>query len=242
MSRRRIVLGLAPVLAVVTATAALGAWSANAPAGNGKSEALTVPQGTGGSAADGTGSSVITWTAVTAAQFSPGATGYKVVRYANSSGTTGATTICANAATATCTDSSGTAGTFWYGVSALYAPVGVSWTGAESIRNDATVTAAATLVITGGTRSGGSGNASFKGSGGVGGNPVTVRWCAGATFTCGSPGSIATSNSPVGSWTTQITGGNPFTAGSTYTAVATQGANTSLSFTFTLPTANSGTF
>lgn len=140
MMRRGLVIASVPVLSVVLATSALGAWKANGT-GPAKSKALTVPQVTNVQAANGSGSSVITWDAIGAGGFSPGVTGYLVQRYTNASGTTGQTTVCANAATATCTDTV-SAGTYFYGVTALYKPTGVNWSGPESTRDSATVAAA----------------------------------------------------------------------------------------------------
>lgn len=139
MNRRSVlnasVLGL---VAVIGGTSAFAAWS-SAASGKGASSALVVPKVTGVSAPNGSGSSTITWDAAT---FAPGVTGYLVQRYTNSTGTTGQATVCANASTTSCTDT--TVGTFWYGVTALYKPTGVSWAGPQSDRAQATITAVAT--------------------------------------------------------------------------------------------------
>jgi hypothetical protein len=139
------------VAIVGTAGAASATWTATSTSGSGAAKALNVPQVAGVNAADGVGSSVVTWTAVAAAAYAPGVTGYKVQRYTNATGTVGQTAVCPGAlssTSATCTDSSVAAGTYFYGVSALYKPAGVSWTGPESTRDSAAITApAATQLV-----------------------------------------------------------------------------------------------
>lgn len=143
--RRRLILSAAPVAVLIGATSAMAAWTAHAN-GTATAQALSVPQVTGVNAADGTGSSVITWTA---ASFGPGVTGYKVQRYTDSTTNGGQTAVCSSALTSTavtCTDSPSTAGTYYYSVTALYKPTGVSWSGAESTRDSAVVSASATPI------------------------------------------------------------------------------------------------
>jgi hypothetical protein len=88
-----------------------------------------------------------------------------------------------------------------------------------------------TLNITSYTRSGGSGNASFNGLGGIGAGVITVKVCATNDFpTCTAVTTAQTGNSPGAAWQTNVVG--TFTVGTTYYAQATQGSRVSPVFSF----------
>jgi hypothetical protein len=94
------------------------------------------------------------------------------------------------------------------------------------------------LTMTGGTKQGGSGNATFKGTGASGSAVVTVVVCKVNSFPCSAgntAATVSTAANPPASWTTAATGGGPFVVGTTYWAQATQGSSTSAVFSFVFP-------
>lgn len=147
MNARLIGLGVVAAITLGGVHSAGAAWTAKSGAtAVGAAKALSLPQVTGVAAADGAGSSSIAWDA---ASFGPGVTGYRVQRYtANAPSTSGQTAVCTGALTSTATSCTDTvaAGTYFYSVLALYKPTSdttVNWSGAESTRDSAVVTAAA---------------------------------------------------------------------------------------------------
>jgi hypothetical protein len=240
MIGRRFVVGASALtILAMGAGGAAASWTAKSGTGSvGKASTLTVPQTTGVAAADGAGQSVITWNAVS---FGPGITGYRVQRYtAAAPATTGQTAVCASALTSTattCTDTGVSAGSYFYSVTALYKPASdatVNWSGAESLRDPATVTAVASLSISSVVRDSGNKKVHFTGTGAVATTNIVVTICAVNSFPCASPVTTSTATAPsAGGWTSGQSGAN-LNDSTQYYAQAVQGSTKSASFPFTV--------
>jgi hypothetical protein len=246
VKRTGIVAAAAVAAMAVPGVAMAAGWSVGSSATSaGGSKANTIAAA---AAANGT---TVTATTVTIAVTTKPASGptpasYRVARTsATAPGATAtACTITADAGgLGSCQDTGLTASTAY--TYSVFSRIGAKWESASGLAVAGTTSAAAaTIKVTGGTRSGGSGNASFNGTGAAATGTVTIAICDQA-FPC-TPAShvVATLTATPqsnGSFTASTSGG-PLTAGSSYHVQASQGSTTGPDETFTFPTVSSAPF
>lgn len=205
---------LAAAVALVGSGVAYAAWSqTGSGAGAASAKSVGAASALTADVTTSPGSLNLAWTAPTSSSTNTSVTGYQVLRYTASTGTTGQTAVCSAALTSTttsCTDSSGTAATtYYYTVAAVFTGTGGTapgWVGpATSPRTSATPTAAVPtatkLVFT----TAPSGNQTASNTASIGAYVVTEEDSSGSPVNATSDVSVTLSTSSAGT-----TGNMPF--------------------------------
>lgn len=230
--RRAIVIASAALGIVgVTAGTALARWSTTGT-GTGTLTAGTInPPAAGDVTTTGTTNAVNVAVGVAPAT---GATvqGYRIDRTAPTS-LVGACYITAS--TGNCNAPADGSGTQTYNIVSYRGTQTLqSWTSSALSR---TGTPATTLAITGVTRSGGQKKVTFNGTGAAATTTLTVTICAADSWPCSTANNKGTSTiqpATAGNWGPSGQSSNNLADSTTYYARATQGSNTSATFSFTV--------